>query len=64
MPDPGWQSFFFEEALHALGDAPLDVALRLALEKMLLRHELRISGRRTRRLASTRLAAAWHRLRE
>jgi hypothetical protein len=55
MPDPGWQSFFFEEALAALGDGPLDVALRLALEKVLLRRDVRASRTRLRRLATTRL---------
>jgi hypothetical protein len=53
--NPGWQAFFFAEALDALGDGPLDIALRRALGKMLLRRELDTSVQRVRRLTRIRL---------
>jgi hypothetical protein len=43
------------EPLAELGGGPLDIALRLALEKTLLRDELHSSARRVLRLARTRL---------
>jgi hypothetical protein len=56
MPSPGWQRFFFTEVLEELGNAPLDVAVKLALEKVLLREELHLSVGRVRRLTQARLA--------
>jgi hypothetical protein len=58
MPDPGWQAFYFEEALDALGDDPRDVQLRVALEKVLLRRELASSSGRIRRLTGMLWAQA------
>jgi hypothetical protein len=53
--NPGWQAFFFSEAVDALGHGRLDIALRLALGTMLLRHELATEARRLRQLAKTRV---------
>jgi hypothetical protein len=55
IKDPGWQRFFLVELADALGDGPLDVALRSALEKVLLRQQLHVSVERIRQLARTRL---------
>src|SRR3989440_1436537 len=65
LPHPGWQRFALCEILDALGDAPLDTALRMPLDKVLLREELHSSAQRARRLAKTRLlstAARWQRM--
>jgi hypothetical protein len=65
LPHPGWQGFALSEILDALGDAPLDTALRMALDKVFLREELHSSARRARRLAKSRLlstAARWQRM--
>jgi hypothetical protein len=55
IKNPGWQRFFLVELADALGDGPLDVALRSALEKVLLRQQLHVSVERIRQLARTRL---------
>jgi hypothetical protein len=59
---PGWQRFYLAELLDALGDGPLDIALRLALEKVLLREELHSSAQRVYRLMRTRLTPVRSRL--
>jgi hypothetical protein len=50
------------EAFDALGDGPLDIALRLALEKAFLRDELHSSVQRVGRWARTRVKALRTRL--
>jgi hypothetical protein len=53
--NPDWQTFFLAELIDDLGNRPLDVALRVALGKVVLREQVRSSIRRVRRLARTRL---------
>jgi hypothetical protein len=63
---PGWQAPFLTELIEELGNTPRDRELRRALERVLMREELRSARRRAVRQVRSRLAplrAAARRLR-
>ncbi len=53
---PGWQRDFLVELIDALGGTQRDRALRRALERVLLREDVRASVRRASRIVRSRLA--------